>query len=604
MTGKFSRKLLCLAVASTCGGTAVAAPAGPVVSVGSATYAPATLTVTSTSVRTQMSWQSFNVAANEVLRFLQPSAQSSVLNHVFDSQSLNILGGLSSNGSVLFMINGIVSGPRINLDLAGAIDSSLRLPRMAFAARSDARVAQPRPLAILADGRIHVIGQDERAVTTAGGDVVLNPGKSIELANAAMPNLRVALTAPHAESINLSRLVGSKGDTGIFAGLFRAPGAARQAAERDDDAVLTASAQERMPTTPDIDRFYRYALLYARLQSEARHDVGGMMKVAAAPASRMILPAARSRLSLLPQDIEIGAPARRLPEAAVALSSLPVAAAPERVATLEPQPIAAAGENEPERNRVTLLALAPVMPAFELVATLELQPIAAAGENEPERNRVTLLALAPVMPAFELVATLEPQPIAAAGENEPERNRVTLLALAPVVPAMELVATLEPQPIAAAGENETERNRVTLLALAPVAEVLATLEPQPIAAAGENETERNRVTLLAFAPVVPAIELVATLEPQPIAAAGENEPERNRVTLLALAPVQPEPSQTAGLESYRERVRKSAPAVIVVAMAQHSATPASREESSVKEVRIERRAPRYFTDYRGALFFM
>jgi len=42
MTGKFSRKLLCLAVASACAGTAFAGPAGPVVGVGSATYAPAT----------------------------------------------------------------------------------------------------------------------------------------------------------------------------------------------------------------------------------------------------------------------------------------------------------------------------------------------------------------------------------------------------------------------------------------------------------------------------------------------------------------------------------------------------------------------------------
>src|SRR3990172_5496156 len=105
VSGKFSRKLLCLAVACACAGRAVAGPAGPVVSAGSASYDPATLTVTSTSARTQLGWRSFNVAASEVVNFVQPGAHSSVLNHVFDPQSLNILGGVSSNGSVYFMTN-------------------------------------------------------------------------------------------------------------------------------------------------------------------------------------------------------------------------------------------------------------------------------------------------------------------------------------------------------------------------------------------------------------------------------------------------------------------------------------------------------------------
>ncbi|MBI5911291.1 MAG: filamentous hemagglutinin N-terminal domain-containing protein [Betaproteobacteria bacterium] len=513
------------------------------VGVGSATYAPATLTVTSTTARTQISWQSFNVAANEVVRFVQPSAQSSVLNHLFSPQSLNILGGLSSNGSVLFMINGMVSGSGVNLDLAGVINTSLRLPRLALAASGVAPAAQPRPLATLADGRIYVISQDEQAVTTAGWDVVLNPGKTIELANASMPNLRVELTAPHAEAINLSRLVGNKGDSGIFAGLFRVPAAARQAAEQGVDAVLTASAEEHTPTTPDVERFYRYALLYAWLRSEAPQDEGGMMKVAAAASARMVLPAAKSRPSLLPQAIEIGAPAQRSREAAVALSSLPVPAPPEPVPTLEPQPIPAAGENESERNRVALFALAPALPAVEVVATLEPQPIPAAGENESERNRVALFALAPALAAVEVVATLEPQPIPAAGENESERNRVALFALAPALPAVEIVATLEPQPI---------------LLRQP-------LEPEDI----------------------------RTLVGSQLAA--------------AQSPVQPRLAQASDLEGEHGRgrgERKAGPAVIVVALAQHSATPAPQEDSNVKEVRIERRAPRYFTDYRGALFFM
>lgn len=450
---KLSRKLLCLALASAGAGSAIAGPAGPVVSAGSAGYNPATLTLTSTSARTQISWQSFNVGAGELVNFVQPNAHSSVLNHVFNPQALNILGGVSSNGSVLFMSNGRVYGAGVNLDLAGAVSTSLRLPRMALAL-DGAPAAQPRPLTTLADGRIYVLSQDEQAVTGAGGDLLLNPGRTVELANAAMPNLRVELTAPKSEAINLSRLVGSKGDTGIFAGVFRVPAAARQALERDGDDRATASAQERT-TFPDLERFYRYALLHARLRSETAQDEGGMMKVAAAPSGRVLLPAARSRPSVLPQAVEIGARADRSGETALALPSSQLAAAPVTVATLEPQPIPAAGENEAERNHVTPVALAPAPPAVEVVATLEPQPILLRQSTEPEDIRM--------------------------------------------------------------------------------------LAPGP---------------------------------------------------------------DLGGDRGSGGKERKAAPAVIVVALAQHSARPVPEENSNVKEVRVERRAPRYFTDHRGAMFFM
>lgn len=471
VSDKFSRKLLCLTVAGVCAGTAVAGPAGPVVSAGNATYAPATLTVTSTTARTRISWQSFNVAANEVVKFVQPNAQSAVLNQVFNAQSLNILGGVNSNGSVLFMSNGIVSGSGLNLDLAGMISTSLRLPRMALAPSGVATPTQPRPLTTLAAGSIYVISQDEQAVTAADGDVLLNPGKTIELAYAAMPNLRVELTAPDAEAINLSRLVGGKRETGIFAGLFRPPAAARQEVQRDADAVLTASAQEHAPNTPDMERFYRYALLYARMRSETLRHEDGMMQVAAASTGGMMLPAVKSRPNLLPRDIEIGAPMARPDEAPVWLASLPVPAAPE-----------------------------------QLVATLEPQAIPVAVESESERNAAMLLTLVPALPAAEIVATLEPQPILVRQAQEPEDMR--------------------------------------------------TLASQLAAAQSRAQ---------------PALAQVAQPELDP-------------------APSRDKP--------------QSAPTVIVVALAQQGAAPAPREDSNVKEVRIERRAPRYFTDYRGAMFFM
>ena len=212
---RFSRKLLCAAVSSACAGAALAAPAAPVISAGSATYSPATLTLTSTTARTQVSWQSFDVAAGEVVNFIQPNTQSSVLNHVFNPYSMSLLGGVASNGSVLFMTNGTITGAGANLDLAGLVNSSLRLPYRTLALKSFAPEAKLEPLTTLADGKIYVIGKDRQAVTSAGGEVVLNPGKTVELVHVSSPHLRVELTAPRSEAINISRLVGGQRETGI-----------------------------------------------------------------------------------------------------------------------------------------------------------------------------------------------------------------------------------------------------------------------------------------------------------------------------------------------------------------------------------------------------
>ncbi len=456
---KVSRELIFLTLASAGASAAFAGPTGPVVGVGNAVYAAPTLTVTSGTARTHISWQSFNLSANETMRFVQPNAQSVVLNHVFHPQSLNILGGVVSNGSVLFMHSGIVSGAGMNLDLAGMIDTSLRLPRLALAAGGMQSEAQIKPLATLAEGRIFVIGQDARLVHEAAGEWVLHAGRTIELANASAPNLRVQVRAPDSAAINLSRLVAGKGEAGIFAGLFRVPESARQAAERDVDIAPIAVMEDRVSDTPAGARFFRYASLFAAMRSDLV-QVEGAAPPAEAGSGAMRLAALKSRPSLLPREIEIGAPAERLSEPVLARAAAPSEPAPEYIATLEPQPIAVAPESEPERLGAML---------FEYLAA---------------------------RPVVEVVATLEPQPVL-------------------------LRQTIETDDVPMLAER---------IALAPGS---ASSEPAP-----------------------------------------------------------------------RRAERRPGAAVIVVARAQQSGMPAAEEGSSVKEMRIERRAPRYFQDYRGGVFFM
>jgi len=535
---KFSRKLLCLAVAGACMRSAFAGPAGPVVHAGSASYDPATLTVTSATARTQILWQSFNVAAGEVVNFVQPNVQSAVLNQVFNPQSIKLLGSVKSNASVLFMSNGSVSGPGVQLDLAGMISTSLRLPANVLAQTGVAALAQPRPLATLAGGSIYVLSQDAQAVTAVNGDVVLNPGKSVELVAAAMPNLRVVMSAPEAESINLNRLLEGKRELGIFAGLFRASAAARQAVQRDTETVLTASANAQ---SRDLERFYRYAVLYARTRGETRQQGGGLLPVAAAPAGNTMLPAIRSRPSVLPSDIEIGA--LRPQELALRPAYLPLGAEAERHPAM------------PERQAVSIAA--------KSAAQADGAPVLVYAAAEPPADRVAMRISQPVTLAAASTAPADSAPVLVYAAAEPPADKVATRISQPVTLAVASAAPADSAPV------------LVYAAAEPPADRVATRISQPVTLAVASAAPADSAPVLVYAAAEP--------------------------------PVQSTHVQLAQREAESLPIRhapRSAPAIVVVALAQHSAAPASQEESRVKEVRIERRAPRYFTDYRGAMFFM
>lgn len=123
-------------------------PVGPTVVNGQASFATTgnTLTVTNTPGAI-INWQGFSIGANEITRFAQQSAASSVLNRVTSSSPSNILGSLQSNGRV-FLVNpnGIVFGQGATVDVAGLVATSLNLSNADFLA-GRYRFSSPLPLA-------------------------------------------------------------------------------------------------------------------------------------------------------------------------------------------------------------------------------------------------------------------------------------------------------------------------------------------------------------------------------------------------------------------------------------------------------------------------
>src|SRR5262245_31503246 len=104
-TGK---KALALLIGTLCGNIAAtnvyAGPAGGVVTQGQGAISAPTATSTvidQASNRLSIDWQSFDVAANESVRFNQPTSSSVALNRILDLKPSEVFGRIDANGRVV-----------------------------------------------------------------------------------------------------------------------------------------------------------------------------------------------------------------------------------------------------------------------------------------------------------------------------------------------------------------------------------------------------------------------------------------------------------------------------------------------------------------------
>ena len=113
----------------------MAAPQGGQVLSGEAGISQATVggqhitTINQSSSKVTLSWQSFNIANGESVRFVQPSANSVTINRISDPNGSKVLGKLSANGQV-WLINpaGVYFGPGAQVNVGGLVASTLNLP--------------------------------------------------------------------------------------------------------------------------------------------------------------------------------------------------------------------------------------------------------------------------------------------------------------------------------------------------------------------------------------------------------------------------------------------------------------------------------------------
>jgi filamentous hemagglutinin family protein len=163
---KMNRKIL-LILLMGCTSGSHALPVGGVVSAGgiSINNGAGSTTITQSTQNAAINWQGFNIGTSEVVKFVQPDANSVVLNRVLGADPSVIIGKLSANGKVFLLNpNGILFGKSAQINVGGLLASTLNITDSNFMAGryqfTDAGIGT-------------VLNQGEISINAEGGYVAL-----------------------------------------------------------------------------------------------------------------------------------------------------------------------------------------------------------------------------------------------------------------------------------------------------------------------------------------------------------------------------------------------------------------------------------------------
>ncbi len=238
---------------------AAASPAGPAVVAGQAAVAglgTGHVTITQSSQRAVINWQSFNIAPNEVTQFIQPNVNAIALNRIFDHNPSQIFGQLQANGTVLLLnSNGILFGPNAQVNVGGLIASSLNLSNANFMAGHYLFEGTGVEGLVKNSGAIHA-GHDgvyllapnvenSGLIVSPGGNVVLGAGKTAYLSNRPDGRgLLAEITAPTGQAANLKEILADGGQVTLAGRVVNQAGLIRADSVREQHGKIELLASE------------------------------------------------------------------------------------------------------------------------------------------------------------------------------------------------------------------------------------------------------------------------------------------------------------------------------------------------------------------------
>ena len=237
----------------------MANPTGPTVVGGQAAVSglgTAHVTIAQASQHAIINWQQFNIAPNEVTRFIQPNVQAIALNRIFDQNPSQIFGSLQANGTVILLNpNGIMFGPNAQVNVGGLIASSLNLSNANFLAGHylfegsgiEGPVKNLGAIHGAYDG-VYLLApnvENSGIITSPQGNIVLAAGAKAYLSN--RPDGRgflAELTNPIGQAVNLKDLIADGGNITLAGRVVNQAGLIRADSVREQNGKIELLASE------------------------------------------------------------------------------------------------------------------------------------------------------------------------------------------------------------------------------------------------------------------------------------------------------------------------------------------------------------------------
>jgi len=188
------RKLIAAALSLSAGIAQAGGPTGGQVTGGSGTITQSgsTTTIQQSSQNLSLNWQTFNIAPQETVDFVQPNASAIAVNRILDPNGSVILGHVNANGQVyLINPNGVLFGKGAEVNVGGLVASTLNFndgtlgdTAKTFSGTGTGSVVNDGTLNAAAGGAIALLGNhvtNNGVISAQLGTVALGAGSAATL---------------------------------------------------------------------------------------------------------------------------------------------------------------------------------------------------------------------------------------------------------------------------------------------------------------------------------------------------------------------------------------------------------------------------------------
>ena len=151
-----------------------------------------TTTIQQSTPTLSLSWDKFNISAQETVNFVQPSANAVAVNRIFDVNGSQIMGRINANGQV-FLINpnGVLFGKDAMVNVGSLVastldvkDANVNSSARAFSGSGAGRVVNLGTINAPSGGYVALLGNqvsNQGVITAQLGSVVMGAGSAVTL---------------------------------------------------------------------------------------------------------------------------------------------------------------------------------------------------------------------------------------------------------------------------------------------------------------------------------------------------------------------------------------------------------------------------------------